>query len=185
MPTGSIQDGQIKKKKKQKLLLGRSQRLASWSGQCPLPILICLLFFCGADLGRSHATACDSLSFSLMIRHGESTATLAPPALDTSSDSPSISSPPSGLGAYGLGWQQIRETCQSVVLNKPIFHPALLSLPPSSFLSFALTSLFTCPPLLFILPLTVLQFIFQASSLLLFFFYDYLFLTYLSLSSWL
>lgn len=117
-----------------------------------------------------------------MIRHGETTAVLAPPALDTSSHSSSISSPPSGHGAYGLAWQQIREMCQSVVLNKPIFHPARLSSPPSSFLSFALTSLFI---LLFILLLTVLHFLFQASFLLLCFFYAYLSFTYVSWSSFL
>lgn len=88
-----------------------------------------------------------SLSFFLTIRRGESTAALAPPALDTSSHSPSISSPPGGLGAYGLAWQQMRETCQSVVLNKPIFHPPPSLIASRGFLSFAFTSLFICPPL--------------------------------------
>lgn len=95
---------------------------------------------------RRHVTL--SLSFFLTIRRGESTAALAPPALDTSSHSPSISSPPGGLGAYGLAWQQMRETCQSVVLNKPIFHPPPSLIASRGFLSFAFTSLFICPPLL-------------------------------------
>lgn len=185
---GPIQDGQ-KKKTKQKLPLGQSQHLASWSGPCPSLVSICLLFFCGTDLGRSHATACDSLclSFFLTIRRRESTAALAPPVLDTSSHSPSISSPPGGLGAYGLAWQQMRETCQSVVLNKPIFHPPLLSLPPA--VSFPLRSLHFSYALLFspffghLLALLALLFPFlliSFSALSPLFFFAHLSFTYLS-----
>lgn len=146
----------------------------SWSGQCPSPILICLLFFCCADLGHSHATACDSLSFSLMIHHGELTA-----ALDTSSPLNLLSAQwPWGIW-FGLAADKRDVSICGTEQTHLSSRPSLLA---------SLQFPFLCVNLTFHVPSSLLYpstNLFQASFLLSSFSDAYLYFTYLSWSSFL